>query len=211
MLFLEEPQLAELKQMLHDYRPFIEQFTHTTNLLSLFSMINQQFGKASRQPEGQTASLVRSLPALESIVTQATACLDRPGVPPSPGVMALFSASAEAERQSYITFANRQIYLVTAQARTPEQDGAAVRRLRQLVEETQSEVPGVNVGLTGEPVLELDEMHLSQKDTTLASIVSLIICANLHIRLRNRPALRKRHCANRGAGLPWRLRRSWWD
>jgi hypothetical protein len=181
LLFLKEPQLAELKQMLQDYRPFIEQSTHTTNLVSLFAMINRQFGAASRARDDRTASLVRSLPALESIVTQATACLDRPGVPPSPGVLALFSASAEAERQSYITFANRQIYLVTAQARTPEQDGAAVRRLRQLVEETQIEVPGVNVGLTGEPVLELDEMQQSQKDTMLASIVSLIICALIFI------------------------------
>jgi len=42
-------------------------------------------------------------------------------------------------------------------------------------------VPGVNVGFTGEPVLELDEMLQSQKDTTVASIVSLIICALIFI------------------------------
>ena len=33
----------------------------------------------------------------------------------------------------------------------------AVQKLRELVAQTQLEVPGVNVGITGEPVLEFDE------------------------------------------------------
>lgn len=54
-------------------------------------------------------------------------------------------------------------------------------RLRQLAAETQAEVPGINVGLTGEPVLVHDEMKQSQSDTTVASIVSLILCALIFI------------------------------
>ncbi len=54
-------------------------------------------------------------------------------------------------------------------------------RLRQLVEETQTEVPGLNVGLTGEPVLEMDEMAQSQKDTALAAVVSLVLSALIFI------------------------------
>jgi predicted RND superfamily exporter protein len=42
-------------------------------------------------------------------------------------------------------------------------------------------VPGVNVGITGEPVLDYDEMMQSQKDTTLASIVSMVLCAIIFI------------------------------
>jgi hopanoid biosynthesis associated RND transporter like protein HpnN len=42
-------------------------------------------------------------------------------------------------------------------------------------------VAGVNVGLTGEPVLDYDEMQQSQHDSTLASIVSLIICSLIFI------------------------------
>ncbi len=42
-------------------------------------------------------------------------------------------------------------------------------------------MPGVNVGVTGEPVLELDEMAQSQKDTTVASVVSLFLCALIFI------------------------------
>jgi hopanoid biosynthesis associated RND transporter like protein HpnN len=51
----------------------------------------------------------------------------------------------------------------------------------QLIAETKAEVPGVNVGLTGESVLDYDQMAQSQEDTTLASILSLVICSFLFI------------------------------
>ena len=70
---------------------------------------------------------------------------------------------------------------MTAQAPTEDLNSAAVVRLRQLVAETKTEVPGLNVGLTGEPVLELDEMAQSQKDTTVAAIVSLVLSALIFI------------------------------
>src|SRR5262249_23346941 len=72
-------------------------------------------------------------------------------------------------------------YLATAQAVSGDKRSEAVDRLRQLVSETEVEVPGLNVGITGEPVLELDEMRQSQRDTTAATIVCLVIVALLFI------------------------------
>ncbi len=181
LLFPSEEELAELKKMLQDYRPFIEQFTRITNLASLFSMINSQFRTASRERNAETDSLIKSLPALERIVTQATGSLRRAGTPPTPGVTALFNPGPDAEQQIYVTFAEGRIFLVTAQAPSEALNGDAVERLRELVEQTRSEVPGLNVGLTGEPVLEHDEMAQSQTDTLRASIVSLVICALIFI------------------------------
>jgi len=181
LLFVPEEDLAALKQRLQDYQPFIKPFIRTTNLVSLFDMINTQFRTATREQNQQTDSLVRTLPALERIVSQATACLKRSGTPPSPGIFALFDAGKQAEQSVYITFAEGRIYLATAQALTANLNREAMDRLRQLMEETRAEVTGVNVGLTGEPVLELDEMQQSQKDSTVASIVSLIICALIFI------------------------------
>ena len=173
--FVPQTNLVEMAQMLRDYRPFIEQFTKTTNLVSFFNMINTQFRTATREKNAQTDSLIKALPALQRIVAEATASLKRLGTPPSPGVMALFNASEEAEREIYITFAKGTIYIVTAQAPTEEQNGAAVARMRHLVEETKVEVPGLNVGLTGEPVLEIDEMAQSERDTALATVVSFVL------------------------------------
>ena len=181
LLFVPEPQLEELKQTLHDYRPFIEQFTRATNLVSLFNLINRQFLNARQEENAENTSMVKALPALERIIVQATASLRRNGAPPSPGVNALFGAGEEAEREIYITFANGRIYLVTTRARTEQLNEEGVQRLRELVAQTQQEIPGLNVGITGEPVLEVDEMAQSQFDSTLASIVSLIVCALIFI------------------------------
>ena len=169
LLFVPDKDLADLSKTLKDFRPFIAQFTRTTNLVSLFNMVCAQFRTAKQETNAENESLVKALPALERIITQATASLRRPGTPPSPGITALFDPGEEAEQQMYITFAKGRIYLVTAQAPTEDLNSAAVVRLRQLVAETKTEVPGLNVGLTGEPVLELDEMAQSQKDTTVAA------------------------------------------
>jgi uncharacterized protein len=181
LLFVPEKDLGELRQTLEDFQPFIAQFTRTTNLVSLFNMICTQFRTAKQETNAANDSMVKALPALERIITQAAASLRRPGTPPSPGITALFDPGQEAEQQMYITFAHGRIYLVTAQAPTEDLNGAAVIRLRQLVAETRHEVPGLNVGVTGEPVLEMDEMAQAQKDTTVASVVSFVLCALIFI------------------------------
>ena len=181
LLFVPEKDLEGLKKALRDYKPFIQQFTRATNFNSLFSLINTQFRTAKREQNEQTESLIKALPALERIVVQTTMSLRRAGVPPSPGVSALFGASQEDEQQEYITFGNGRIYLVTAHAPSESLNGEAVEQLRELVEQTRQEIPGVNVGITGEPVLEHDEMKQSQRDTTTASIVSLLLSALIFI------------------------------
>src|SRR6266496_3723136 len=105
LLFVPEKDLGELKQQLKDYRPFIEQFTHTTNLVSLFSMVNTQFRTAKPEKNAETESMIKALPALDRIVSQATDSMRRSGTPPSPGVTALFDPGEDAEQQIYVTFA----------------------------------------------------------------------------------------------------------
>ena len=96
--------------------------------------------------------MLGALPALERIVNEARDGLQRPGKPPSPGVSALFGGGPEAEREMYITFGNGRMYLVTAHAKHEALNGDAVERLRVLVAETQREVPGISVGITGEQI-----------------------------------------------------------
>src|SRR5258706_233034 len=181
LLFVPEKDLQDLRATLRDYRPFIEQFAHTTNLVSLFSMVNTQFRTAKREKSAENEALAKALPALERIINQARDSLLRSGTPPSPGVTALFNPGEDAEQQIYVTFGKGRLYLITSQAPTDEKNAEAVERLRQLVEQVKTEVPGVNVGITGEPVLEHDEMEQSQKDTMVASVASLIICALIFI------------------------------
>jgi uncharacterized protein len=181
LLFLPEDTLVEFRQTLSDFRPFIVNFSQATNLGSLFRLVNQQFRTAPQEATPETESMLKALPALERILTEATDSLNRPGLPPSPGVAALFDGGQEAEQSQYITFAQGRLYLVTAHARVAARNFEAVEHLRAAVQATQIEVPGVNAGVTGEPVLEYDEMKQSQYDTTVATIVSLVIVAFLFI------------------------------
>ncbi len=181
LLFVPENDLGELRQTLHDYRPFLEQFSRANNLVSLFSLVNRQFLTAGREENAETTAMIKALPALERIITQASDSLRRQGAPPTPGINALFGGGEEAEAQIYITFAKARIYLVTARACTDALNEKAVPRLRELVAETQLEVPGLNVGVTGEPILELDEMAQSTSDTEKATIIALVLVALIFV------------------------------
>lgn len=181
LLFVPEDNLAELRDTLKNDAPFIQKFGQTTNLVSFFNLINTQFRTAKREQNTENETLLKSLPALERIVQQANYSLKRPGTPPSPGITALFNAGEEASSATYITFNHGKIFLVTAHPPKKELTDKAIKRMRELVRETKQEVTGVNADLTGESVLQQDEMLQSQKDTTTASIVSLILCALIFI------------------------------
>lgn len=181
LLFVPEDDLAEMRQTLRDYRPFLEQFTQATNLPALFNLVNRQFLHAKAEQNAQNDSLVKVLPALERILAQAGDSLRRRGVPPSPGITALFGGGADAESKMYITYAKDHIYLVTARAKDEDSNEAALRKLRSLVAQVQAEVPGLNVGVTGGPILEIDEMEQSQTDSTLATIISLVLVALIFV------------------------------
>lgn len=181
LLFLPENTLEELHQTLKSFRPFLQNFAQATNLNSLFHLVNRQFANAKPEQNDENKSLADALPALRRIVDQASDSLHRPGNPPAPGIGALFNAGEEAEQEEYVTFAEGRIYLVSARARDPDLNDPSVERLRQLAAITQAEVPGVNVGITGESVLDYDEMLQSRKDSTVATIVSLVLAAVIFI------------------------------
>ena len=196
LLFVPDSDLEELRNQLKGYIPFVQKFGQTTNLVSFFDLINHEFRTSPQEENEQTKALVGALPALERILKQADASLSRQGTPPSPGVTALFDPTGGAETNIYVTYDKGRLFVLSAQPTTTNVPGAdaikmgsaqddhnadCVQELRRLVAQTQFEVPGVNAGVTGMPVLDYDEMVQSQKDTTVASIVSLIICALIFI------------------------------
>ena len=181
LLFFPTEELEEFGETLREYRPILDTFMEATNLVSLFQLVNRQFRTAPRVATAESESLVRVLPALERIVRQAGESIERSGVPPSPGITALFDAREEAERRIYITFGEGRIWLLTTRPRDQSMEKEAVRRLRQLVEQTRLEVPGVNAAITGGSVLEYDEMAQSQRDTTVAGVMALGLVALIFI------------------------------
>ncbi|HRZ36509.1 MAG TPA: MMPL family transporter [Candidatus Paceibacterota bacterium] len=184
LLFVPDEQvLVDMLERLKDARPVLRSFSEVTNLNGLFRQVNRQFRSASGERTEGSDALMKALPALARVATQAAEAIERTGHPPSPGVTALFDPGPEAEENLYITLGTNRnrLYLVTARAANEALNETAVHRLREIVRQVQGEVPGLSVGLTGEPVLEVDEMAQSRRDSTKASVVTLLLCAVLFV------------------------------
>lgn len=52
-------------------------------------------------------------------------------------------------------------------------------RIREAIAQVQAQVPEVQIGLTGKPVLQADEMATTNNDMNVASIVGLVLCTAL--------------------------------
>lgn len=180
LLLAPQSDAAELLAMLRANLPFIQKFSGATNLVSLFNLVNSQFRTARRDAGAENGTLVKSLSAFGQILQQAQENLNHPGAPP-PDIFSLFDSGHQATAGAYITLNRGKIFLVTAHAPADRLNNPAIDRLRQLMDETKREVPGINVGLTGEPVLDYAQTKQSESDTLIASVISLILCALIFI------------------------------
>lgn len=179
-LIKEIEDVKALEEKLKSALPLLNQFTQVTNLTEMVRTINRQFrqsGKAepSKEEPQDPHPLASSLPLLSSLLNQTRHSLHQaePIIPPA--VSGLLGTSPRDTAKEYIQFDEGRLFLITAQPVSDEFEKIAVRRLRTLVKEVQTVVPGVNVGVTGKSVLELDEMQQSRKDTTKATVISLLL------------------------------------
>lgn len=178
LLFLGLQDLQQLVVNLEKATPFLQRLSTLTNLESIVQLLLDGI-KGSRDNDGQGEGFTEALPVITRIIEGAVEAVSRPGVPASPALSAVFNSGPEAEQGLYITLGTNRLYLVTARAISPDHNEEAVRRLRQLIEETKREVPGVNVGSTGEPVLEVEEMEQARRDMRYATLLALALCALL--------------------------------
>ncbi len=176
-----EKNLRQLRDALRQNRPFIDKLTQVTNLNSLFNLINTEFLSGNTGPNAGVDMLIHSLPSLQNIVVQATQSLSLPGTPPPPGIAGLFGANPDASEAGYITYDRGRLFLLTTRAHTDSLNVKAIESLKQLIRDTEVEMPGLNVGLTGQPVLDYGEMRQSERDSLLASVVSLVLCSLIFI------------------------------
>jgi uncharacterized protein len=181
LLLAPEEDLEHMRRTLRENQTFLQQLGRATNLNSLFDLINDQFLSGQHRSSTANDFLVQSLPALQRITDQAVQGVVRPGAPPSPDVAGLLGMGEAAGLQSYVTFDHGRIFLLTVRAKNDALNPQAIERVRQLIQETQPEVPGLNAGLTGGPVLNYDEMRESEHDSLIASIVSLVLCSMIFI------------------------------
>lgn len=176
LLFLPEPLLEQLRDTLVTNRALIHSLAQANSLERLLDQVGVQFRALASAPTntGAREALAGALPSLQRMVQQATDSLQQSAVLPAPGVTALFGEGKNGSGL-YLTFAGGRIFAVTAEAAESAVEPAAIRRLRELLEDTRQEIPGVNAGVTGEPVLRQDEIIQARRDTDKAALLSLFL------------------------------------
>ncbi|MCS7049463.1 MAG: MMPL family transporter, partial [Verrucomicrobiae bacterium] len=107
----------------------------------------------------------------------------------SPWATALFSeelvgtAREELRWDGYQVFQDGRMYIVLVHPqRGPNSlaiQEATIPKLRRILGEVQMRFPDVRLSLTGEPVLDFDEMQQSQRDAIQATLLTLVLCGGL--------------------------------
>ena len=177
LLSLPKETMDDLRRTLVENAPVIQSFSQVGGLNSLFELINRQLRGAGNLTSTQRLLLAGTLPVFCRLVEESSRSITGTGVTPAPGVAAFFGG----RNSPYLTLASNQIYAVLANAASEAVEPHAVHRLRELVRATQAEVPGINAGITGEPVLNYDETRQAEQDMRRAALVSLILVATIFV------------------------------
>ncbi len=160
-------------------------------MLSVQSLLTSAAGALEARAAGRELSaadrdLLAQLPA---VAATRRGYAPRPGELPEP--VGLNSANPDRERQreslstpQYFFTPDGSLAMLTcrpkkaAQSFTPAKEANAA--MRAILAEVEPRFPGVQLGLTGLPVLETDEMVLSDVDSTRASWLALLGVAVLY-------------------------------
>ncbi len=183
LLFLPESDLQDLVASVEEARPFLLSLSSRSGLTSLLSNFE---GNVSGSGQDK---LVSMLPFLGEIFHELRRAVETRGRAAyrSPWGSLLFGQTSPelAERSQegfqetsfYHTTANGTVHLLLLRftKRTPE----SIALLRTQVAKAEMAFPQLKVGITGEPLLEHDEMVSSETDSNRSGFLSMVLVAIL--------------------------------
>lgn len=191
LLFFQTPEeLAQTASQLRTLRDILRRSGSKFNLNTMLDEAIAGFDESRlRQPA--------NLEAFGKEIEEFTQRLDRlaaelEGTPsPRPAAAAdgvrpqnLQAMRRELELNSYLTFDQGRILLMLLTPTEGNPDsfspyGASITRLREDIRQARERHPGVDIGLTGEPVLLDDEMKQSTEDSAQAAALTFVLIALL--------------------------------
>jgi len=180
-LFMPLADLQALRENIARAKPVLKALSEAPSVQTLFSSLTTQIddyvnkGGHSAKSGEQLASLVFILDKLGKGFDQ----FGKSGSASFSMEQFLMQAGPDGSESSFAKAGKMQILTVL-----PVKDGqsfvpaeAAIKKIRREIKELEG-MPGfkgLKVGLTGVPVLEYEEMETSQRDISLATIISLVL------------------------------------
>src|SRR5919198_2706168 len=185
LLYLSPDDLIALRQKLQDHRAFLEELTASPALQNLLALINREMSTAlvghvftGFLQEDHQANDPPDLSLLVALLQQMNRALDDPQAYQSPWA-SVFAKDVESSAQDgFLWSEDRQLLFVLVQPKRQEGEfnrfEKAVQQIRADVRELQKAHPGVEVGITGKSVLDSDEMAVAARDTSRATLLSVV-------------------------------------
>jgi uncharacterized protein len=189
LYYLSVDDLTQIRDSVKDFKQLVAVLQQNPRLDTFFDSMNQMLQQMETAPAAQRRQMEAFLPTISAIVRQM-ATFD--GVKPgdallSPWASAFFSEEmlGEAEQQmrwqGYQTFRNGKMFIVLVHPRGPGEGGAnaphdaTIPKLHRIIRKVRQQFPDLKINLTGESVLDYDEMLWSQRDATKATLVTLVL------------------------------------
>ncbi len=198
LLLLSPEDLRTLQQRLQDAQTLLTDLAAAPGLQQLLASVNQEISKAlvahltgaflgdstpSTAEPGQALD-VTFLSALFGEMRQALAA-PATYVLRSPWASFFLKDSQILSQEGYLTAENDRLLFVLVEDRPADRGfvkhAVPLQALRDHIKAVQHDFPDVQAGVTGSMALGSDEMVSSQRDTALATVLSLISVGALYI------------------------------
>tara|TARA_B100001964_G_scaffold88776_1_gene99854 strand:+ start:175 stop:2919 length:2745 start_codon:yes stop_codon:yes gene_type:complete len=195
LLYLDQNELVDLGNKIESHENFLEEVNASPGLNQLIKSINAEisagmvdslltgFIGGGDSGEGEDESADLSL--LITLEQQLLAHLQGETTYRSPWNSFLTDNEKSLAEEGYLVSGDEKLMFILIVPNEDNKEATAIPEsigfLRDLIEETRSEFPSIEVGLTGEDVIAADEMDTTQVDVKKASQIALVGIALLFI------------------------------
>jgi hopanoid biosynthesis associated RND transporter like protein HpnN len=187
LLYLPKERLAKIREAIFDYQEFMEAFAARPTLDQLAD------GMATQIANAFVANFIdlgladdkgaADLKFVQDMVAQISSRLDRPGPYRSPFGTLFAVEGAESPGAGYFLSEDQKLLFILAEPETERGsftgDQRAIEGVRTVIASLKRDFPDVQVGVTGKPVLQNDEMVAAFRDSERATIIAFALTLGL--------------------------------
>lgn len=187
LLYLSADDLLALRKKLQTHEELIKDLAASPTLLHLFSLINREITSAMishtftgflLEEEGGAEQEPVDLSLLISILKEMNERVAGHQPYVSPWEVFFTKEKWKASEDGFLWSDDKTFLFLLVTPRqasgTFDRFRKAVERVRREVAELRKDYPGLEVGVTGQSVLDSDEMGAAQRDTAMAALISLV-------------------------------------
>lgn len=191
LYYLDRAELEQIRDSITDFRQLLTVLEQQPQLVTFLDAMTEMLVQMETAPADRRAAMLAFIPTVSAVVRGLAEDHEAEGEAAllSPLATALFShewvgtAREELRWDGYQVFQEGRMYIVLVHPqRGPNSlaiQEATIPKLRRILAEVQMQFPDVRLSLTGEPVLDFDEMQQSQRDAIQATLLTLVLCGGL--------------------------------